>query len=71
MHAKNIIYFQKERQTWHCVNNAQLIDFAADLAMGRASCILDHGISYKTILCSKMGIQKLKFYILIDFFLWM
>lgn len=64
----NIIYFQKEKETWHCVYNAQSIDFAAGFTMSRASYILDHGISYKTILCSKVGIQKLKFYFFIDFF---
>lgn len=54
MYVKTIIYFQKERQTWHCVNNAQMIDFAADIMMGRASCILHHAILYKTILYSKV-----------------
>lgn len=67
MCIKNIIYFQKEGKTWNCVNSAQSIDFAADVTMGSVSCILDNGISYKKILCSKVGIQKLEFYFFIDF----
>lgn len=65
---KNIIYFQKERKTSDCVNNVQSIDFAADVTMGRTSCMLDRGISYKTILCSKVGIQKPEFYFFYRFF---